>query len=362
MNEELKIIKKKYGENMMHFCRDYFATILEIKGLLLQLLLDNFEPSHDLYDDIISQNKEKDFEDFIYSFVWVEKNNKEIPVKTPKELLNEAGYDLYECHSYKDIDKFIKYYAPGETLCTFMAERLERCYVFFAVKKNVDEIKREDYPNPQRQDEYGTSVISIQFTRDKTHRLSIKNRYNHHVSNPDCTFSNNLDNLIPGLTASFGKYYGLVQQYPHSKFELEGYVQANDGKFYKYNQEICNIYYCPNNIIIDNFEVKRYDKEKYIIFDIYVIDLVNKKIEVYDKGFLFTLFDTKAIIKKIIIKNHDNKEKEVRIILEDNSLKKLVLNKYNQLLKFEEQNFKIISNDLNSQSLFNEDNILTRKR
>ena len=339
MSQDLKIIKKKYGEKMAHLCREFFPTLLESEGLLLTLMLNNFEPNHDLYDDIINQKKEDEFKNYIYSLVDVENNNEIKVVKSPKELLDEAGYDLYECHSYKDIDKFIKYYAPGESLCTFMAERLERCYVFFAVKKNVDNIKRENFKNPQRQDEYGTSVISIQFT-----------------------FSNNLDNIIPGLTASFGKFYGLVQQYPHSNFELDGYVQANDGKFYKYNQEINNIYFCPNNIIIDYFEVKRYAKEKYIVFDIFVIDLVNKKIEVYDKGFLFTLFDPKAIIKKIIIENLDNKEKEVRIILEDNSIKKLILNKYNQLLKFEEPDIKIMGNDLDSQSLFNDDNIITRKR
>ena len=42
MNNDLKIIKKKYGEKMMHFCRDLFPTILETEGLLPKLLMDNF--------------------------------------------------------------------------------------------------------------------------------------------------------------------------------------------------------------------------------------------------------------------------------------------------------------------------------
>ena len=152
---------------------------------------------------------------------------------------------------------------------------------FFAVKTNVDEIKRENFPNPERQDEYGTSVISIQFTKDENCTLSIKNRYNHTVPNPDATFSNNLDNIIFGLTYNFEKYYGFKQKYIND-FELKGYVRANDGKYYKYNYEINNIYYCPNNIIIDNFEVKRLPKEKYLLFDYFILDLQNKRLQLYD--------------------------------------------------------------------------------
>ena len=33
----LDLIKKYYGENMMHLCRKLFPTILEKKGLLLYL-------------------------------------------------------------------------------------------------------------------------------------------------------------------------------------------------------------------------------------------------------------------------------------------------------------------------------------
>ncbi len=339
MNEELKIIKKKYGEKMAHFCRDNFPTILETDGLLLKLLLDNFEPSHDLYEDIIEQNKETEFKNYIYSLVDVEKDNKEIPFKTPEYLLSEAGYDLYECTSEKDIQKFKKYYAKGEELCTFHGGRLNRCYVFFAVKKNVSEIKRKNFSNPQRQDEYGTSVISIQFTRDKSHTLSIKNRYNHHVSNPDCTFSNNLDNIIEGLTESFSKYYNLSQDNISKNFELKGYVQANDGKFYKYNQENFNIYYCPNNIIIDDFEVKRYDKEKYIVFEYFILDLVNKKIRVYDNEMEDSFPSTLTNIHKIEVKRKEE-NKEIKITLQDNSEVIIILNKDNQIIKFENQNLK----------------------
>ena len=56
MNNDLKIIKKKYGDWMSKLCRDFFASILEINELLSKLLLNNFNPSHDPYNDIVSNH------------------------------------------------------------------------------------------------------------------------------------------------------------------------------------------------------------------------------------------------------------------------------------------------------------------
>lgn len=144
MNYDLKVIKKKFGENMMKLSRELFPTLLEEKGLLSGIFLDNFNPSKTLYDDIKKEHLEKEFKMFIYGFLnkdEVIENSK----KTPKELFEEEGYDFYECKTEEDIQKFKKYYARGEELCTFKDKRLNKCYVFFAVKKNVDEIKREDF-------------------------------------------------------------------------------------------------------------------------------------------------------------------------------------------------------------------------
>ena len=52
MNYDLKVIKKKFGENMMKLSRELFPTLLEEKGLLSGVFLDNFNPSKMLYDDI----------------------------------------------------------------------------------------------------------------------------------------------------------------------------------------------------------------------------------------------------------------------------------------------------------------------
>ena len=280
MNQDLKIIKKKYGEKMAHLCRDLFSTILDEPFKLSNLMLDHFDENHDLYDDIVNNDLIYQFKNYIYSFV-DEKKEEVVVYKTPSELLKEAGYQLFECYTEEEIQTFKKYYSKGEELCTFHGGRLNSCHVFFAVKKDADKINRVDFKKPDRQDEYGTSVISIQFTKDDNHTLSIKNRYNHSVNNPDATFSNNLELIIPGLTKAFENTYGLKQKYAQNILEIPDYVFI-ENKYYKYNLEINNVYYCPGNVIIDNGRIKKYDKGKYLVMDYFVLDLINKTISPYD--------------------------------------------------------------------------------
>lgn len=333
MNSELKKIKKHYGEKMMHLCRELFSIILEHDNYLFKILQDNFYDNKFLYDDLVNNSLIEDFKSFIYGKydnVLLEQNTTN---KSPSELLDEAGYTLYECKSETDIQKFKKYYAKGEELCTFKGGRLKNCYVFFAVKKDVDNIIRENFREPKREDEYGTSVISIQFSKGTYNSLSIKNRYNHRVVNPDATFFNDLDNIIPGLNNSFKEKYKLnYTVYPYNSFDIPGYVKANDGKYYKYNYEINNVYYCLDNIIIDNYNVvdKYKDKEKYILVDYFIIDLMNKKIITYLIDDDYTKeFDN---IKKIYITKREN-EKDITILLNDNKKVVLTVNRYNQMIK-----------------------------
>lgn len=340
MNKDLKIIKKKYGENMMHLCRELFPTILEKEGILSQVILDSFEVSHELYNDLISNNLEAIFKNYIYETLDYKIDKIVKITKTPKELLSEAGYDLYECHTENEIQKFKKYYSPGEELCTFEDRRLKKYHVFFAVKKNIEEIKRANFHNPDRQDLYGTSVLSIQFTRDDAHHLSIKNRYNHTVVNPDATFSNNLDNIIPGLTDSFEKCYGMAQKCNSTNFEIPNYVCVGE-KYYKYNYEIDNVYYCPNNIIIDNYEVKKLDKRRYILLDYYTLDLQNKEIKSYQPIDSFP--STIGKITKIEVEK-DQEEKRIKIETVDGNVF-VGLDKNNNIIYYQNDTVKKISDN-----------------
>ena len=63
---DLKLIKKYYGEDMMHLCRRLFPTLLEKEGLLIKLLESKFAHNKFLYNDIIDEELEEDFKDFIY--------------------------------------------------------------------------------------------------------------------------------------------------------------------------------------------------------------------------------------------------------------------------------------------------------
>ena len=341
-SNELKKIKKYYGEEMTHFCRDNFATILETENLLLNTLLKYINPYHYFFRDVKQNNMLDEFKGYIYRKCAIENPNNNTDVnKDPKELMGDAGYDLYECKSEDEIQAFKKYYRTGEELCTFRVNRLERCYVYFAVKKNVDEIRREDFNHPARQDLYGTSVISIQFTKDNSHMLSIKNRYNHTVQNPDATFSNNLENIIPGLTKSFSKYYGMHQNRIQDEFELPNYTYDVDGKMYKYNSEYNNVYSCPNNIVIKFGHVTKYDTSRYLVINNFLIDFSLKKISevgVYD-GLLKDIGE----VKKIDVNNIDNVTKKVIIINDRDEEITFVINDSNQIIDFRYDTLKCTS-------------------
>ena len=301
MNSDLKIIKKYYGEKMMHLCRKNFSTILETPGLLPNILLSSFYPSRYLYEDIVDGYLDDFIQLVISRELSITKKGKVELLdtgKSPEDLLNEAGYDFFECHNEKEIQKFKKYYQEAEELCTFSGGRLVQCYVFFAVSKNIDSIQRKDYPNPRRDDKYGTSIMSIQFTRTKPNMLSIKNRYNHTVNNPDATYSNNLEKIIPGLTKAFEKYYNLIQTNEPGEFDVPSYIKASDNLFYKYNFEINNTYYCPDNIIIENFKPQKLAKERYILMENYILDLKEKTIKNCFKDSRDSFPDTIKNIKK----------------------------------------------------------------
>ena len=336
--DDLKLIKRFYGEGLMHLCRDLFPTILETKGLLFQILSTNFAPTRSLYDDIKEYKLESEFQSFINSFIDPEKEIVKTD-KTPFELLEEKDYILYECKTEEDVQKFRKYYQKDEEICTFWTNRTERCHVFFAIRTNAIDLKREDFKDPKRQDEYGISVISIQFTKGKTNTLSIKNRYNHTVDNPDATFSNNLDNIIPGLTYSFSNFYNFnIESNKDACFltDVLWYVLAGDSKYYRVNYELNGINYCENNIIIDNgklIDMYNHEKERYILVDYFIIDKKEKKIFLYDE----TIYDTfpDSIHEVGTIKEIITKDREIIIEYEDNKRVIITLDNNNNIIGYQ---------------------------
>ena len=113
MNDLIKI-KKLYGEEMMHLCRKLFPTLLEQENLLLNTLLSTFAPSRLLAEDIINMGYENLFQNYIY-FMSMPKEERMVTTnKTPQELMDEAGYTLFECRTEEEIKEFKKYYQIDE--------------------------------------------------------------------------------------------------------------------------------------------------------------------------------------------------------------------------------------------------------
>ena len=351
MQDELKQIKKIYGEDMMHLCRETFPTLLDKKGKLLGILTKTFAPTHSLYKDLKDSNSFDDFKLFINT-INSEDEKKLIVVKeNPSELLAKVNYDLYECKTEEDIQSFKKYYKKGEEICTFGGGRLNRCHVFFAVKKNALDIKRDKFPNPKRQDAYGTSVISIQFSKDSSNTLSIKNRYNDTVDNPDATFFNNLEYIIPGLTKSFEYYYNLNINYKPKNDgsflrKKMNYVKGNDNKYYRYNLIVDNCVYCENNIYLENGDPKLTyfnNKEIYTLVDNYIINRVDKKISLLngmEDSFTKSITDI-GVIKNIdLFRNRDNRLFVINYY--DGKSVSIRIDEYNNIIEYENNYIKEI--------------------
>lgn len=364
--KDYDILKKKYGENFAKFCRANFSTLMETEGLLAEIMQKRFYPNRELYNDIISNNLTDDFIGFIYNQV---KTNTDILVPTslsPQELFDMAGYDLYKCETQEDIDCFKKYYHQNEVICTFRdPDRIRYNTIFFAVKKDVDNIKRENFKEPQRQDEYGTSVISLQFTKGEYSYISIKNRYNHSVVNPDATFSNNLENIYPGLTKSFEDHYNIkLQNRRVENLYLLNYTQDADGKYYKYNLELDNSYFCADNVVVHKtivgvendefvrtFIATKYDKNRYELIENFLLDKQQKTITplvALHNGFVNTI----GKIEKIDVVNLPNNERLITITNDNRQQTLLTVNNKNCIIKYENNHVTKIDDDFLRTSLY----------
>ena len=353
---ELKKIKKIYGEKFKNLCRDMFPIILEQEGTLLNILEKRFSHNcNSLYESLTENGLESEFKELIYSeFDLKREKEEQVEERTPYEILDEAGYNLYECKTEDDIQSFRKYYARDELLCTiYNGGRLNTRDCFFAVRKDVDKIERENFTNPKKEDEYSTSVLGIQFTRDARCTVDIISRYNHTVSNPNCTLGNNLDRLAPGLSQSFTnllKERGLNfnNSQIETDFEIPGYTLASDGKYYKYNMEVDGIYYCPNNIIIGNGVPREaIPLDRGMVIDHFCIDFKNKEINLADNDdywdpFLVGLQD----IEKIEVEKSENDGKVIKMYLNNKEEPVVIgVDKDNQIIKYENQYLQRVEDD-----------------
>lgn len=194
-------------------------------------------------------------------------------VKTARELLAEAGYDLFDnLNCEKDYLIFKKYYKDSEALCKFKSydatERFDK--LFFIIKKNINEIKRENFPLPKRQDGYSTSCMSVGIRNNNV--MQITSRYNHAVTGCDNTFNSNLDSIVEGLTESFNQDYQL---------SIKKNREMEINNFYSYNNKLYHYFYEIDGKKIGNNTVDGlyYNPDQYLIIEHFIIDLKNKSIK-----------------------------------------------------------------------------------
>ena len=192
---------------------------------------------------------------------------KQESFEDPIKLLDRAGYNAFYVKTLIQQNSIKKYFKHGEELCTFRdPDRYKKNYIIHAVKKNVDDIKRSDHP--QREDEYGTSVISIQILKTGG-AISIKNRYNHTVTNPDHTFNDNPDNIIPGLTEALKHKFGVEFVVSDSKIP-RNYRLVNH-QLIHYNYEVNNVYF-GDNFYLDGSDITELDDKHEVMLDTIILD------------------------------------------------------------------------------------------
>jgi hypothetical protein len=179
-----------------------------------------------------------------------------------KAAFAEAGYTTVIFDDEHAMAECAKYYSEGEKICTYnnLKARMQEYHMIVAVKGDIDKIKRPE--NPQRDDGYGTSIINIQIARNGSH-MSIKNRYNHTVSQCDSTFDNDLNYIKMGLQSMVLGYYGFAGLTRQSGDNYNDIVNIG-GVYLKYHTERNNVYY--GAFVLDGTNGARYtDAGRYYI-------------------------------------------------------------------------------------------------
>lgn len=253
-------IKKQNGESFARQIRDYDNGIFEVPHIVSIVQYAGRDAT-----DILN---------WLSSLKQIQISTQQIS-ETPFELLKKAGYDAFLLQSEKDKTALKHYFAPHEEICTLRDKhRLALYHIIFAVKENALQLNRDDFPYPEREDEYGRSVITIQLLKTGG-SVFITNRYNSRVMNCDNTFYGNPDNIIVGLGESLRRYFD-VDFVAQNVRVPNGFIVRNN-QLIKVNKNINGVYF-GNGFYVQDNQIHAIDKDSQISVGDFVIDLKNRKV------------------------------------------------------------------------------------
>ena len=179
-----------------------------------------------------------------------------------KEAFKQGGYATVIFDDEQEIKECQKYYRGGEVICTYnnLKQRMQEYHMIVAIKEGIDKIQRLE--KPQRDDQYGTSILNIQIAKNGSH-MSIKNRYNHTVSQCDATLNNDLNHITMGLQNMVLGYYGFAGLTNNYKNHYQNVVNIG-GVYLKYHTERNNTYF--GDFVLDSVNGARFtDSSRYYV-------------------------------------------------------------------------------------------------
>ncbi len=249
-------IKNKHGESFAKELRDFDNGIFDIPDLPQMLKFAGYDAGA--------------IKEYLSAFKWQHVNKKKIKKpQNPFDLLKKVGYNAFYVDSLQKQMSIKKYFNKDTALCTFKdKERFQKYHIIYCIKEGAEKLKPA--PNPMREDEFATSVISIQILK-KGGFLKITNRYNHRVENPDNTFNSNPDRIVPGLIDALEGYFKDITIVRDSPLP-DGYI-FYENKLLKVNEEIVNNFIGENFYIDSSGNFTAIDTDKEMIIDNFVFNL-----------------------------------------------------------------------------------------
>jgi len=131
-------------------------------------------------------------------------------------------------------------------------------------------------------------------------------------------------------------------------------VKDNTGTEFAFNCKIGNVYFCPDNTIIDNgttIFAYHVNKERYIIMDCYILDLYENKFIKYQPEYSNiyedpkdSFYDVFKNIEHINIRTNKDGSRVIYFLLSDGEAE-IKIDRYNRIIKFKCNSLKEIGNN-----------------